>query len=576
LKLSCNIFPVIDLSEQFEVKACFVIIFLIAIMFLIVILLEFPICRKLTGHVPLSACLLFTGILLGYLITMYGELNADSMINNNVEIPYYLIQHLLISPILLQSSYQLYHPKFFSQFTSVMMLAILGTILNILLVAAILRLCYVPLLMVEMNMYHLLAFCSVISAVDPVAVLATFECINADRGLYYLLFGEALFNDGVTFVFYESVYQIAKLSPSTDVPILSFLCAGLFLFTAPIGGFLVGFVCGALSAFITKLSTENSEVFQITLIFIFAGLGYFLSMAFGFSCVIGIISTGLTQMRYAIPNLTPQNQMTVSKITETVATFCEMLIFVILGSEMNTVNLEECWSFVLIVFVVITIVRLAVTFGLITLLNQYRTNPVSFNMKIVIFMGGLRGAFSFVMILSYDGPFRSLYHNTVLLIIILTNTVYGIATKPLVNYMKLQEKERGKEETFVGIMKYVNTIVKHSITTLSADQDTHEALKLKLYYIERKYIFKKLSKSNSGQERFFRDFDKYEQEEAMKLVKAHNVVSLLKTSRLAERLEPKTEVEPALAFTEDEVQQEVSGDYSTSERSVERRSSANV
>ena len=33
--------------------------------------------------------------------------------------------------------------------------------------------------------------------------LAEFFQVNADRGLYYLLFGEALLNDGVTFVLFE-------------------------------------------------------------------------------------------------------------------------------------------------------------------------------------------------------------------------------------------------------------------------------------------------------------------------------------------------------------------------------------
>ena len=33
-------------------------------------------------------------------------------------------------------------------------------------------------------------FAAIISAVDPVAVLAVFNEVNADEGLYYLVFGE--------------------------------------------------------------------------------------------------------------------------------------------------------------------------------------------------------------------------------------------------------------------------------------------------------------------------------------------------------------------------------------------------
>ena len=58
---------------------------------------------------------------------------------------------------------------------------------------------------------------------DPVAVLAVFEDVEADRALYFLVssslvnilttwlqvFGEALLNDGVTFVLYEGVKELA-------------------------------------------------------------------------------------------------------------------------------------------------------------------------------------------------------------------------------------------------------------------------------------------------------------------------------------------------------------------------------
>ena len=383
---------------------------------------------------------------------------------------------------------------------------------------------------------HCLTYGSIISAVDPVAVLAVFEAVRADKDLYYLVLGEALFNDGVTFVLFQGLVQMARVRSDDIIPASSYFYVLSFMFIAPIGGMLVGIVCGCLCAFLTKYSTNESELFQISLIMTSAFLAYYSALCIGFSSVIGLIACGLTQQRYAVPNLTPENQMTTRTITRAVSHLCEMLLFILLGVETTHIQITRCYIFFIFVFLTITLWRFVVTFSLISVINVFRRyKPITYDYRTIMFIGGLRGAFSFVMNLEYDGAFKLMFHDATLLIIIITNIINGIVAKPLIHYMKLEEPPSPKDQTFNNLISYLGDIVRLGVRSVSTSQETYQSITIKLLNFERDYIFKLLCKNNSGQERLIRDFDMFEQEEALKMIENHSMVRLLKTQILLEK-----------------------------------------
>ncbi|NXF35336.1 SL9A5 protein, partial [Nyctibius bracteatus] len=149
----------------------------------------FHLSRKVTSIVPESCLLILLGLGLGGIVLAVAK-KAEYQLEPNM---FFLF---LLPPIVLDSGYFMPSRLFFDNIGAILTYAVVGTLWNSFTTGAALW----GLHRVEAGLMDFLLFGSLISAVDPVAVLAVFEEVHVNETLFIIVFGESLLNDAVTVV----------------------------------------------------------------------------------------------------------------------------------------------------------------------------------------------------------------------------------------------------------------------------------------------------------------------------------------------------------------------------------------
>lgn len=154
----------------------------------------FHIIPRVSNVVPESCLLIVVGLLLGGIIRAIED--EAPVLDSKFFFLY------LLPPIILDAGYFLPIRAFTENLGTILMFAVVGTLWNIFFVGGMMYgVCQIEAAKLgSVDLLSCLLFGSIISAVDPVAVLAVFEEIHINELLHILVFGESLLNDAVTVV----------------------------------------------------------------------------------------------------------------------------------------------------------------------------------------------------------------------------------------------------------------------------------------------------------------------------------------------------------------------------------------
>lgn len=275
-----------------------------------------------------------------------------------------------------------------------------------------------------------LLFGAIISATDPISVLAIFKDLRMDKRLSLIVEGESLLNDGTAAALFQIVLAgiiSGHLGVSKGV--------GQFLFSV-LGGAVLGSFLGYAASRLTR-TIDDAEV-QITLTAVVAYGSYLLAYQLHMSGIIATALAGLIVGNLGTTNCSTQTKTALESFWAYVAFLMNSLVFLLIGLEIHVDALLRSWRPVLLTVGAVLVGR-ALSVYLLVPVSNVLTEEIPLRWQHVIVWGGLRGALALALALSLDSAFpdRTRVLDLTFGVVVFSILVQGLTIKPLLRILRL-------------------------------------------------------------------------------------------------------------------------------------------
>ncbi|XP_071516129.1 sodium/hydrogen exchanger 6 isoform X2 [Panulirus ornatus] len=343
--------------------------------------------------------------------------------------------NILLPPIIFSAGYSLKRKHFFKNLGAIFTFAFLGTAVSSFVVGGLVY-GFLWLINYTVAFIDCLLFGALISATDPVTVLAIFSDLHVDVNLYALVFGESVLNDAVAIVLSSAIESYGSASGGFETSAF-FLAILNFLWIFSMS-FLIGSVMGCLTAILTKFTRLKDFPLLETALFVLMSYSTFLmAEAADLTGIVAVLFCGICQAHYTYNNLSIESRGATKTLFELLNFLSENFIFSYIGVSMFTFDHHK-WdpAFIFIAFVAIIVGRFMNIYPLSCLLNIGRRPKIPVNFMNMLFFSGLRGAIAFALaIRNTSSDARKTILTTTSLIVIVTVILCGGLTTQVLSWL---------------------------------------------------------------------------------------------------------------------------------------------
>jgi CPA1 family monovalent cation:H+ antiporter len=335
-------------------------------------------------------------------LVLAGIALAFAHLGGEVRLTHDLIFDLMLPPLLFEAALAIHWHELRRDALPVIVLSIFGVVIS----ALVVTLGMTSLL--GWPLAPALLFAVLISATDPVAVIAMFKDTGIGGRLRLLVESESLFNDGVAAVFFALALSFAQASGDGNNS-LGLGAMALALAHTALGGILVGLVAGGLAILVIGRTQDHLIETAVTTAIAYGA--FLIAEHLGASGVLATVAAGMLIGNVGIlgepspRKVSKRGREFIIAFWEFAAFLANSMIFLLIGLTIaGTAFTALGWMALVLINLLVVVARLLSVYPLCALFagSAWR---VPWREQHVLWWGGLRGALALALVLALPPAF---------------------------------------------------------------------------------------------------------------------------------------------------------------------------